>query len=208
MTLGSVTGQSVDNSASKAGFTINATVAIKGAFVCRGTSVLLGAAAFATVRNMAATDVLNVTVTSSAASANQRFISRRVLAPVESLWPLPPPSESSARARSQNTKPRSRMRTIPSFAASDLLTLTLTLYGPGGTVINSRAAQNALNANNVTIDANGLVTWLSQPADNVIQGNVPVGHVERHYALFQWTTDSSAGNYLVQIDVQQMLKVT
>lgn len=75
LTLGTVSGQSVDNSASKASFTISATKTIKGAFVISnntidGTSgVLLGAAAFASDRNMVDNDVLNVTVTSSAASA-------------------------------------------------------------------------------------------------------------------------------------------
>jgi hypothetical protein len=73
--LGAVAAESVDNSASKASFAINATDTIGGCFACDestkgGTSgILLGAAAFSggdkAVANL---DTLNVTVTSTAAS--------------------------------------------------------------------------------------------------------------------------------------------
>lgn len=74
LTLGTVASQSVDNSASKASFSINATVTIKGGFVASnsgkgsGAGVLLGAAAFASERSMFSGDTLNVTVTLTAAS--------------------------------------------------------------------------------------------------------------------------------------------
>lgn len=76
LTLGAVSGQSVDNSASKASFTINASVTIGGAFVCsdstkNGTSgILYGVGAF-TGGNRACedNDVLNVTVTCTAAAS-------------------------------------------------------------------------------------------------------------------------------------------
>ena len=74
-TLGAVSAQSVDNSASKASFSINATDTIGGAFAIDNstkggtTGILLGAAAFSggdkAVANL---DTLNVTVTSTAAS--------------------------------------------------------------------------------------------------------------------------------------------
>ena len=74
-TPGTVAGQSVDNSASKASFSINATDTIGGAFATDNntkggtTGILLGAAAFSggdkAVANL---DTLNVTVTSTAAS--------------------------------------------------------------------------------------------------------------------------------------------
>lgn len=75
LTLGSVASQSVDNSASKASFSINATVTINGAFVISnstksGTSgVLYGAASFSSPRSLVSGDTLNVTVTLTAASA-------------------------------------------------------------------------------------------------------------------------------------------
>jgi hypothetical protein len=75
LTLGSVSGGSVDNSASKAVFTISATVAIYGAFVISnntkgGTSgVLYGEGAFSQVRNLVDNDVLNVTVTLTASAS-------------------------------------------------------------------------------------------------------------------------------------------
>lgn len=79
LTLGTVSGQSVDNSASKASFSISADAIIEGAFVVNDagvgsqtgsgdTKILLGAAAFSTQRTMASGDTLNVTVTLTAAS--------------------------------------------------------------------------------------------------------------------------------------------
>jgi hypothetical protein len=76
LTLGAVSGQSVDNSASKASYAINATVTIGGAFICDNntkggaTGTLLGAAAFtAGDRAAQAGDTLNLTITLTAASA-------------------------------------------------------------------------------------------------------------------------------------------
>jgi hypothetical protein len=47
---------------------------------------------------------------------------------------------------------------------TDIATATITLKR-GATVINSRNAQDALNANDVTIDSSGLLTWSVQVAD-------------------------------------------
>lgn len=73
LTLGSVSGQSVDNSASKASFAIDDTATVAGAFVCTaasGTSgVLYGAADFGSPRDVLDGDTLNVTVTLTAAAA-------------------------------------------------------------------------------------------------------------------------------------------
>lgn len=73
VTWGSVSGQSVSNSASKATFTISATVTLYGAFLATNstkggtTGVLLGHGAFSTPRSLADDDVLTVTVTATAA---------------------------------------------------------------------------------------------------------------------------------------------
>lgn len=75
LTLGSVSGGSVDNSASKAAFSINGTATIKGAFVTTNntkggtTGILYGAAAFGSNRAVENGDTLNVTVTLSVAAA-------------------------------------------------------------------------------------------------------------------------------------------
>ena len=92
--------------------------------------------------------------------------------------------------------------------AADLDTLTLTLYDLAtGTAINSRSAQNVLNANNVTVSVLGALAWTMQPADNAIIGS-PAGKHERHVALFQWTYGSGkAGSYEVIIDVENLAKV-
>tara|TARA_R110000851_G_scaffold333273_1_gene511831 strand:- start:1237 stop:1746 length:510 start_codon:yes stop_codon:yes gene_type:complete len=72
LTLGSVASQSVGNSASKASFSINATVTIGGGFVVDNstksgsTGILYGVAAFAGGdRSAINSDTLNVTVTLS-----------------------------------------------------------------------------------------------------------------------------------------------
>lgn len=75
LTLGSVSGQSVDNSASKASYSINAAATIGGAFVTTDntkggtTGTLYGAGAFSQDRSLSSGDTLNVTVTLSAAAA-------------------------------------------------------------------------------------------------------------------------------------------
>lgn len=59
-----------------------------------------------------------------------------------------------------------------------------------GTVINSRDAQDVLNANNVTIhNTSGLLTWSLQPADNVIVTSSE--EWELHLAVFDivYSTD-------------------
>jgi hypothetical protein len=72
LTLGSVAGGSVDNSASKAVFNINATTTVGGAFTVDNstkggtTGILYGVAAFSANRSLASGDVLNVTVTLTA----------------------------------------------------------------------------------------------------------------------------------------------
>lgn len=73
LTLGSVASQSVDNSASRASYTINATQTVAGAFVCTvatGTAgILISAGDFTSSKNVDSGDTLNVTVTLTAASA-------------------------------------------------------------------------------------------------------------------------------------------
>lgn len=70
-----MSSQSVDNAASKASFSISASVTIKGAFAVTnntkggGSGVLYGAAAFAASRAAESGDTLNVTVTLTSASA-------------------------------------------------------------------------------------------------------------------------------------------
>lgn len=69
LTLGAVAAGSVDNSASVAVFTINATATVAGAFLCdlavkAGTTGLLyGAGDFAASRSVLSGDTLNVTIT-------------------------------------------------------------------------------------------------------------------------------------------------
>ena len=95
---------------------------------------------------------------------------------------------------------------IPS---SSLTTLLLTLYSQhSGTIINSREGQNVLNANNVTVDANGLLTWTMQPDDNQILDNTLTS--ERHKALFEFTYSAGAksGKHEVVFVVDNLSKVT
>lgn len=74
-TPGTIASGSVDNSVSKATFTINATSTIFGAFMCNNstkggtTGILLGAGNFAASRAVLDGDTLNVTVTCSITSA-------------------------------------------------------------------------------------------------------------------------------------------
>jgi len=75
LSLGAVASQSVDNSASKATFSIDATGTVNGAFIATtntigGTSgVLYGVVSFASTRAVTSGDTLNITVTLTQASA-------------------------------------------------------------------------------------------------------------------------------------------
>lgn len=70
-TPGTVSGGSVDNSASKASFTINGTATIAGAFLTTNntkggtTGTLIGATDFGTARSVLSGDTLDVTVTAT-----------------------------------------------------------------------------------------------------------------------------------------------
>ena len=76
LVLGAVSGQSVDNSASKASYTINGTATIGGAFITTNstksgsTGTLYGVGAFSGGdKSVSSGDTLNCTVTCTAASA-------------------------------------------------------------------------------------------------------------------------------------------
>ena len=97
---------------------------------------------------------------------------------------------------------------VPLPAAS-LTTLTLTLYviKADGSVsyVNSRNAQNVLNANNVTIDANGAIVWAMQVADTTLVEDLPF---ERHIALWEWTWPTSrAGKHELWVTVKALGEV-
>lgn len=74
LTLGSVSGKSVDNSANKATFSISTGTSVAGAFVATDNTksgsagVLYGAADFSSPRTVADGDTLNVTVTLTASA--------------------------------------------------------------------------------------------------------------------------------------------
>lgn len=74
-TPGTIASGSVDNSASKAVFTVNATSTVGGAFLVNNstksgtTGILLGAGEFGAARSVINGDTLNVTVTCSITSA-------------------------------------------------------------------------------------------------------------------------------------------
>jgi len=94
------------------------------------------------------------------------------------------------------------------IALASLTTLTLTLYdisSTSRTIINSRNAQNVLNANNVTVHAtSGLLTWEMQAADNEIQDSNK--KIERHRALFKFSWSGGQGIHEVDFDVENIEK--
>ena len=92
--------------------------------------------------------------------------------------------------------------------AASLTTLKLTLYDRAtGAVINTRDDQNVLNANDVTVDGNGLLTWTMKPADNPILNDALAQ--EHHVALFEFTYASGAkrGQHEVDFVVRNASKV-
>ncbi len=97
--------------------------------------------------------------------------------------------------------------------ASALTTLTLTYYAADladdvAGIINSRSAQNVLNANNVTVTTGGVLTWTLQATDTVIVTSTRT--TEMHLALFTWTwgTPVKTGKHLVGIRVENLRRST
>lgn len=75
---------------------------------------------------------------------------------------------------------------------SQLTSATLTLYDSNtDEIINDRTAQNVLNANDVTIDESGRLTWTVLPDDMALVSDSSLQ--ERHVALFEfaWTDSDS-----------------
>lgn len=101
--------------------------------------------------------------------------------------------------------------TDAAIPASALSSLTLTLHAKdSGTIINSRNKQNVFNANDVTVDEDGLLTWIMQPADNAVVG-FPESGSEQHIALFEWAYGSLgvyAGKQEVLVEVTNLRKVS
>ena len=75
--------------------------------------------------------------------------------------------------------------------AASLTTFTLTLYDRAtNAIINSRSAQNILNANGVTVDSSGNMVWTGTPSDAPILNSTRTS--EQHVALFHYTWSSGA----------------
>jgi hypothetical protein len=92
---------------------------------------------------------------------------------------------------------------------STLTALTLSLIDVAtGTVLNSRTAQNVLNANNVTVSELGVLVWALQPADNAIIDSRRA--TERHQAIFRatWSAGAKAKVWTVDIDVANAATIT
>lgn len=77
------------------------------------------------------------------------------------------------------------------IAAASLTTLTLTLYDRvTNAIINSRSAQNILDANGVTVDSSGNLVWTGTPSDAPILNSAR--NSEQHIALFHYTWSAGA----------------
>lgn len=92
--------------------------------------------------------------------------------------------------------------------ASALNSFELTYFNEKtNAVINNRLEQNVLNANNVTVDSSGNVTWVMQEADTVIvdTGAVGVGVKESHIASFSWEYDGTVSDMRGRHEVQMYI---
>jgi len=86
------------------------------------------------------------------------------------------------------------------LAVADLTALILTHYlgKAPSTIINNRDGQDVKNANNVTVDSDGLVTWLVQEEDTSLVANTS-GSSEEHVALFKFTYNAGSQTGFVEI---------
>jgi len=92
--------------------------------------------------------------------------------------------------------------------ALDSLTLTYyCLTDPGKSVINGRDHQNVLNANGVTLDSQGQLTWTLSPEDTQVLN--PLWPRQRNRAVFEWTWNGGAGNgkHVVDLIIRNLAHV-
>lgn len=91
--------------------------------------------------------------------------------------------------------------------ASGLTALTLTYYDLDTlTILNDRQEQDILNANNVTMDSAGVITWALQQEDTAIVS--PALGIEWHRALFTWCWSSgNQGRHEVDIGIENLTYV-
>jgi len=94
------------------------------------------------------------------------------------------------------------------LAASDLTSVTLTYFDARSkAIINSRNAQNILNANSVTVDSNGNLLWFLLAADTAAVDPAADEPVRRLTARFIWKWNDTGGRARVgQDDIAINLK--
>jgi hypothetical protein len=96
------------------------------------------------------------------------------------------------------------------MGSADISTFTITITDLNTReVINGRFKQNALNANDITLDTQGNVTWNIQPEDNIIvnESSSP-GTIERHEVLLEWTWGTSKySSEIYYFDVTQTSEI-
>lgn len=100
---------------------------------------------------------------------------------------------------------RDRNDAVIGSAALTGLTLTYYCLNPDLTIINSRTAQNVLNANGVTLDSNGNLEWAKTTLDTIM---VTSNASENHVALFEWVGASvGSGKHEVVFRIERLNKV-
>lgn len=92
----------------------------------------------------------------------------------------------------------------------EILTLTFNYYDFNtGTIINSRSAQNVLNANDHLIREDGLHRWALQVADTALTTDIDDHDLERHIAEWTLTTIyNKIFHHRIEILIRSKLKVT
>lgn len=94
------------------------------------------------------------------------------------------------------------------IGSGDIVSLSITLCNVAdGSIINSRNAQDALNANDVTVDVSGNLVFTLRPADTIIVD--PTLEFEKHRATFIMVFNgTSQATWDVDFKVRNLVKVT
>ena len=96
------------------------------------------------------------------------------------------------------------------LGAAQLTALTLTLYALIDTlpIINTNTDKNIKNANQGTIDADGIFTLTLAPADNAIQATGATSETHRALLKWTWASGTKAGAQEIDFRVRNLEKVT
>ena len=88
------------------------------------------------------------------------------------------------------------------------INMTLFLLSDPTQIVNARDNQNVLNANNCTVDANGLFSWNVQPGDRAMISTTVSEEIHRAEIRYKWAGGNKEGVAIIDLPVINLVKTS